>query len=342
MIAGIMSLGYKYAVVRNEYDEKGYCVKRSYYGTDELPCVCTEGWSSATYEYNQFGNITKQCFFDVTGAPTDPSVMVPVGIAQYDTRGNCTYLAAQDGHGNLINRPDGWAAMRRQYDDNNNMVMQAYFNAQDKPTLYNGYHKITWKYDKQNRCTEMAYYGTDNQPVLTNNVHKVTYKYAENSTHLIEEAVFDGEGKAVNYAAGWHKVITTYDKSGVTPETKKFYTKTGLILMIQQWNGKEWIEVAEEYTWQDDARKLAKSFPKTEPNVYDLCIASLTIIDDISCEVRFTIPYDSNELKPEAISRVKDRIREWIRKIGDDLRNKTYVIGNLYDKNNVKMYSVQY
>ena len=101
-------------------------------------------------------------------------------------------------------------------------------------------------------------------------------------------------------------------------------------------------EVAEEYDWQDDARRLARRFPQIESNVYDLCIASLKIIDDISCEVRFTIPYDSNELNPQSISRIKDRIREWVRKIGDDLKNKAYIIGNLYDKNDIKMYSVQY
>lgn len=337
-----LSLGYNYAVVKNEYDEKGYRVKCSYYGTDELPCICAEGWSSATYEYNQFGNITKQCFFDVTGAPTDPKIMVPVGIAEYDERGNLLYLAAQDGHGNLVNRPDGWAVMRAEYDDRNNQLTQAYFNAQDKPILYNGYHKMTWKYDKQNKCIETAYYGTDSQPVLVNNIHRITYKYAENSTHLIEEVVYDNKGKATNCAAGWHRVITTYGKDGVTPETKKFYTKTGLLLMMQQWNGEKWVEVAEEYDWQDDARRLARRFPQIESNVYDLCIASLKIIDDISCEVRFTIPYDSNELNPQSISRIKDRIREWVRKIGDDLKNKAYIIGNLYDKNDIKMYSVQY
>ena len=201
---------------------------------------------------------------------------------------------------------------------------------------------MTWKYDKQNRCIETAYYGTDSQPVLVNNIHRITYKYAENSTHLIEEVVYDNKGKATNCAAGWHRVITTYGKDGVTPETKKFYTKTGLLLMMQQWNGEKWVEVAEEYDWQDDARRLARRFPQIESNVYDLCIASLKIIDDISCEVRFTIPYDSNELNPQSISRIKDRIREWVRKIGDDLKNKAYIIGNLYDKNDIKMYSVQY
>lgn len=337
-----LSLEYRYAIVKNEFDQKGNCIKRSYYNTDENPCICTEGWSSATYEYDQFGNITKQCFFDVTGAPTDPNYMVPVGIADYDTRGNCIYLAAQDGHGKFINRPDGWAIMRAEYDDKNNMTMKAYFNAQDKPVLCDGYHKVTWKYDKLNRCVETAYYGTDNQPILTNNVHKITYKYSENSNNLIEEALYDDKGKEVNCDAGWHKAITTYNKDGITPELKKFYSITGLLIAMQQWNGSEWIITEQEYVWQDDARQLAAQLPQVESDMYNLCIYSLTIIDEITCEVRFTIPYDSNQLEPQAISNIKTRVKEWVQKIGENLRNKVYVIGNLYDNNNAKIYSVQY
>lgn len=330
-----------YAIMKNEYNDKGEGVKTSFYGTDRKPCKCKEGWSSASYEYDLFGNIIKQCFFDVDGKPTNPDEMVPVGIAKYDKWGNCIYIAAQDGHGKFINRPqEGWAISRCEYDNKGNLLVTSYYDTQDKPTVCtDNYHKVVYGYDKQNRKVEVRYYGTNGQPTLVNNYHKEVYKYAENSNNIIEEALFDAKGKAVNCAGGWHKLVITYDEDGALALIQKYYLANGTLLATRKWNGNEWIMVQKEYVWQDDARALAEELPFTSN---DLCVESLTITGDNSCELRFSIPYTTSQLDATEISNIKENVSAVTKGVEEALHHKPYVIGSLYDKNGTKIYSIRY
>ena len=107
----------KYAIVRYKYDLLGNVVSTAYFGVDKKPVKCNEGWASTLNVYNKMGKIVKQSFFDINGNPTDPKVMVPVGICDYDKWGNMTFIASQDGHGHyIINPQTGWAILRMTYD----------------------------------------------------------------------------------------------------------------------------------------------------------------------------------------------------------------------------------
>lgn len=330
------------AMLKNEYNKKGEIVKRFYYGTDKKPCKCVEGWSSSTYEYDAFGNIIKQCFFDVNGKPTNSSDMVPVSISKYDKWGNLIYEAAQDGHGKFINRPgDGWAICRCEYDNKNNVLSDSYYNPQDKPTLSSeGYHKAKYVYDKQNRKIEELYYGTNGQPIPVNNYHKRTQKYAENSDNVVEEALFDTNGKPVNCPAGWHRMIFTYNEDGTIAETKKYYRANGTLLATMKWNGDEWVMVQKEYNWQNDARELAAALPYScGSEAYGLTVKSLTITGEYSCELKFTFSYTTSQLDTEEMDQLKEAVKIMVDTIENELKHKPYVTGNLYDKNEIKVFS---
>lgn len=204
----------KCAIERSEYDDKGDCVKTSYYGTDEKPCLCKEGWWCTTREFDVFGHVVKQCFFGLDGKPTDPKVIVPVGICEYDKWGNMIYLAAQDGNGNFINK-DGqqWAMVRMEYDKRNNCTKTSYFDAQNKPALdEKAYHKWIASYDDFGHLVEKSYFGIDGKPVLYNGYHKVTYKYDVNNRQCVEEVYFGIKGEpASSKSAGYHKRVKAYN-----------------------------------------------------------------------------------------------------------------------------------
>ncbi len=333
-----------WAIQKNEYNDRGDIIKRSYYGIDKKPCKIDEGWSSATYEHDPFGNIVKQCFFGVDGKPTDPQEMVPVGIAKYDKWGHMIYVAAQDGKGNFILRPnDKWAISRMEYDNRDNKISESYFDEKDQPTLSSeGYHKCIVKYDKQDRRIEVAYFGTDGKPILVNNYHKETYKYAENSDNVIEQALFGTTGKPVECAGGWHKVVLTYNEEGNLALTKKYYLANGTLRATLQWDGSDWQLVQREFVWQEAARELDSELPHYfGSNNYNLCVQSLRITGNNSCELKFTIPYTTRELSSEILDGLKDVVSKMTKAVEEQLKHRPYVYGHLYDKNGKTIYSVK-
>ena len=340
----ILSKPNNWAILKQEYDDKGNIVKRSYLGVDKKPCKIDEGWSSATYEYDQFGNIIKQCFFGIDGKPTDPKEMVPVGIAKYDKWGNMILVAAQDGKGNYILRPnDNWAINRMEYDNRDNMLSTSYFDTKDKATLNSeGYHKQITKYDEQDRKIEVAYYGTDGKPILVNNYHKETYKYAEHSNNVIEQALFGKNGKPVDCSGGWHKVVLTYNAEGTLATTKKYYLANGTLLATMRWNGSDWQMVQREFVWQETVHEINAELPHTYgSDMFNLRIQSLRITGNNACELNLSIPYTKDQLPSDAINGLKEAVSTITKAIEEQLRHRPYVTGNLFDKNGQKIYSVR-
>lgn len=234
--APMLSKSGGYYMMRNEFDDKGNRTRCRYYGTDCKPIVGKEGWASSTYEYDVFGNIIKQSFFDISGRPTDPARMVPVGICKYDKANNMVFIAAQDGKGHYINYPaKGWAISRMTYDNNSHLTSQTYYNAAQKPVLSaDGYHKVTMKYNKDGNVTEKCYFGTDNRPMLVNGIHKEVNAYDNNGNQTLY-ALYGTDGRPKDCSGGFHKVVMTYDGSG-SPLMRKYYVAAGTMIATQTYN----------------------------------------------------------------------------------------------------------
>lgn len=319
-----------------EYDDKGNRVKTAYFGIDNKPCVCKEGWSSSTYEHDAFGNITKQCFFDTDGKPTNPKVMVPVGIAKYDKWGNMIYIAAQDGKGNYILRPgDGWSIKRSKFDKRNNLISESFYDTKDKPILNSdGYHKNICQYDSQDRKIQSAYFGIKEEPISINGAHIEKFIYENQTNNVKEHSLFDTKGKPTNCDAGWHKCVLTFDSLGIA-KTRKYYAVNGSLISNQAWNGSEWIIIR---SWQDDARQLASELPiKNE----DIIISSLNVTGGNSCELVIIMLYTKNELSAEAFEQIKEGVKELTKAVEKQLDHKPYVTGILKDKNGNIVYSIK-
>lgn len=324
------------AIIRNEYNNKGEHVKRSYFGTDERPCLCLEKWSSATYEFDTYGNVIKQCFFGIDGQPTDPQIMVPVGIARYDKWGNMIYIAAQDSKGNFINKANNnWSISRMQYDDRNNKIEQSYFDTKDNPTrCEEGYHKEKHIYDTQSRCIETAYFGINDEAILCYGVHKEKYEY-ENQTDNIKLITFyDSNDKPTNCDAGWQKLMRTFDSQGIA-QTMKYYDAHGTLVKNLMWDGTKWGVV---HSWQDDARSLAGGLPMTSGS---LTIYALKVTGSNSCELKIRIPHTRSELDDSTFGQLTENVKKITREVEKKLGHKPYVTSILYDKNGIALYSVK-
>ena len=261
------------AIEKDEYDNRGNRVKCFYYGIDEKPIKGKEGWASSTYEYNAMGLVIRQCFFGVDGKPTDPSVMVPIGICEYDKWGNMTYLAAQDKNGKfIINKNTGWAISRMEYNDRSEILSQAYYDAEDKPMLGNeGCHRIRYKYNNSGKRTELAVYGKSDEPMLVYGFHKRIWKYDEKG-RLTEETIYNTKGKPVDGKRSYFKCVTTYYNDG-QPKTEKYYKANGSLLASRNYNRNtgQWgsftgttVQQSNDVTggsWQENVKALGQQCP---------------------------------------------------------------------------------
>lgn len=256
------------AIIRIEYDYKGYVVRASYFNTENKPGLSNEKWSISTFEHNAFGQVTKQCFFGIDGKYCDPKDMCPIGIYEYDRNGNQTLVAAQDENGHYIINPNtGWAIRRSEWDKKSNKTSESYYDENDKPMKgQDGYHKAVLEYDTFDNVISLSYYGTDSLPVLQSaGYHKETRKYNDNGK-LIESAYFNTSsapmmvhgyhmekytynegglmsavafyntsGKAVDSEYGYHKKTFTYNSNGKANQAR-YYNAAGKELGYQNYN----------------------------------------------------------------------------------------------------------
>lgn len=274
----------KYAIQQQEYDAKGNRSRCTFLGTNGKPVLCSEGWYTSTYEYDAQGRIIRQLFYGIDGKPTNPKVMVPEGICNYDKWGNMIYIAACDGNGNLIMNPQlEWSFMRSEYDNKGNVMWTSYFDHKEKPILCKdgfhkvvytytdngkeqtksyfstngspmlceeGYHKIEYSYTDSNKIHTISYFNAKGEPMLVNNYHKQINKYDGNGLE-IENAYYDTKGKPINAYSWIHKVTMKYDKNNI-PTERKGYDINGTQLVHEQFIDGEWVEVRD---WQKEVKE---------------------------------------------------------------------------------------
>ncbi len=148
------------AIFKYQYNTRGFLVETSYWGINGQPAIGNEGYAKMRNAFDVMGRLIRQTYYDVSGRPTSPEVMVPEGLVQYDKWGNMRYIAAANGHGRLIINPKlGWAVKRSVYDIRGNELSEEYFDAQDKPCeTKQNYHKIIYEYDKNWTLKSTKYY----------------------------------------------------------------------------------------------------------------------------------------------------------------------------------------
>ena len=286
-----------YSILRIEYDERGQVVKVSYFDEDDKPTTYSGDYdgdySSRTSEYDNYGRVIRQRFFDRDGAPTDPKVMVPEGVVEYDKWGNVIYLAAMDGNGNLIKNPKtGYAVQRYEYDSNQNCLWYAYFDENDSPTLIEGYHKVVNTYINRNSLESSSYFGKDGSPVLYSGYHCVKYKYDENNNQT-EIAYFGKNGKPVNNSYGVCKITMTYAADG-TPKEKKFYNLSGNMLLHEQYVNGNWVTVV---NWRANVLAFDDLLPQDlGSDSYNLVLKSCRTVSSNRVEVLLVTPMSKYDM----------------------------------------------
>lgn len=301
---------HNYCIERSEYDEKGQVVKVSYFDKNNQPAIYygdIDGhYSIRTIEYDRYGRTIKNFYFDKDGIPTDPKVMVPEAVCDYDKWGNMIYVASCDGKGNLIMNPQaGWSYMKQEYDNKGNVLWTAYFNDKKKPMLCkDGYHKVVRTYTNSNNTESISYFDVDEKPMLINGYHKEVHKYDENDL-CVEQACFDKTGKPVDCAAGFSKIVFTYNKDHSIRD-RKYYSASGKMLLHEQYINDSWVKVK---NWQKDVSDFADELPlDLGENAGNLIIQSAKIIGSSRVEVVMVAPKSKYDMASSMIDAYKQAL----------------------------------
>lgn len=335
--------GDKYAVQKDEYDDKGNNIKTFYYDKNDRLVVCNEGWASSTRDFDALGRVIKQSFFDIKGNPTDPAVMVPEGFCKYDKWGNLVYLASCDGKGNLVMNPQtGWSIKRSEYNIQGKVISESFFNERDKPMIYKseGCHKMTYEYNKRGEKTVTAYFGTDNAPILVNGYHRDVYTYNEKG-QWIENALYGKKGEKVNCTGGFHKILPTYDKEG-NQVLRKYYRADGSLVGSTKWNGSEWVNVNHVSSgWQQDVRDSNSQLPlDLGENAGHLVIISFQVTGGNSCKMTFKTPKSKYEMAASELSKYSEQVKTLVVKFkSENLPSDVMLVGVLNDNKGRSLYT---
>lgn len=354
-----------YSIMRVEYNEKGQIVRVSYFDTNDQPALYygdyDGGYASYTNEYDVYGRVSRQYYFDAAGNPTDPKVMVPEAVTEYDKWGNRIYVASCDGSGNLIhNSKTGWSYMRCEYDNQGNLLWDAYFNENEKAILCkNGYHKGVHTYILNNLLETSAYFNTNGDamlckegyhkvlntytdtkllesksyydvsgnPMLVNGYHKEVYKYNEYN-NLIEIACYGKNGKLTNNSWGYAKRVYGYDSNQEWFDDK-YYNASGTQIGHYQYVNGSWIEIR---AWQNDIVQVSNELPYYFGEDYgNLVWKSAKVVGSSKAQLVFVAPESKYKLSNSEIEYYKSVVTDYVNFINGELPNYVAVEGILKD-----------
>lgn len=171
------------AITEYKYDDNGNEILRQFFDKDNKPTKGYIGFAQKAYTYDDKGHMLSERYYDVKN-----DLVLVDGIAGNNYK--------RDGHGNIIEEfpigidqkmAKGRLMVRYAYDDKDNLIEFAVFDAEGKPTTNsNNIHKYTQKFNNRNQCIETCYYNTKGE--LTS---------YSNHNYCIERSEFDEKGQVV-------------------------------------------------------------------------------------------------------------------------------------------------
>ncbi len=196
----------------NVYDENGRRTAQIQYGFDG-----SLGFVERRHKFNERGQITEAAYFDADGKPARHKDGHQRFVNIYDETSRRT---AQIQHG--FDGSRGFAEARLKYNERDQVIEWAYFDAEGKPAQHkDGHHRSKHTFDDQNRQVEWAYFDRDGKPTA-----RATRAY-DDLGKVIEVAHFDAAGKPVNHATlGYARKLSSYDAKGQLAD-HQFFTADG-------------------------------------------------------------------------------------------------------------------
>lgn len=270
--------------VKIGYDDNGNEISRSFFDDDGKSVTAANYCALVEYGYDDQGNMTTTRYKDTNGKPMNVN-----GIAghnrEYDSRGRIINSYDVGLNGKILPTAK---QVKFKYDDRDNLIERAVFNAAGAPTLEeNGIHKTLNRYDGRNNLTRAETYGTDGHLKAATGIKAAiaVYEYDARNNN-ISQTYFDCDGNRGTDANGIHKYYNEYDKlvnkiqhqisfgvdgkpkvaNDVSPEGRIEYDKRGNMTMLSCYDGygkkingnRGWSE--KRFTYDESGQKTSEAY----------------------------------------------------------------------------------
>lgn len=217
------------AITEYKYDDNGNEILRQFFDKDNKPTKGYIGFAQKAYTYDDNGHILSDRHYDVNN-----NLVLVNGIAGNNYK--------RDSHGNIIEEfpigldqkmAKGRLMIRSKYDDKDNPIEFAVFDAEGKPAINsNDIHKYTQKFNNRNQCVETCYYNTKGELTPYSN-HNYCIERAEYDERGLKVKVsyFDkNNNPAIYYGSqdgSYSSLVSEYDMYGRVIK-QFFFDKDGL------------------------------------------------------------------------------------------------------------------
>ncbi len=122
-----------YAILEQDFNATNQVVAQRYFDADGNPVLVGSGYAEVRYTYNSKGVPESERFYGTDGQP----ILVYGGYAartfEYDAYGNQAVIRFYGTDGSLAPNAEGYAILRRQFDENRGIILEERLDAQGNP-----------------------------------------------------------------------------------------------------------------------------------------------------------------------------------------------------------------
>ena len=200
------------------YDRYDHPVEVRYQDAQGKPAVGPGGCSAVIREYTSRGQVSLEKYLDEAGNPVAVNGAYGVrraytAFGQLDTE---TWLGAD---GNPVRVPEGYAAIRYDYDLSDSSKVEKYFQyylgEDGEPCeAANGAWGMSTLYYPVTLIHQVTYLNRENSPVVIKDGYATMEYEQDERGNQVWEAYYDDIGAQANCAAGYASKESTYDSEG--------------------------------------------------------------------------------------------------------------------------------
>ena len=324
--------GFKYSVVKDIYDERGNPIETTYWSTTGKPAQDEQSTFKRIHGFDEMNRIIYEKNLDASEKPLSGANANPEGKVVYDNFGNRAEIYCYDGYGKPRLSSDGFYAMKSKYNKRNKQEIVEYFNTEGKLVVSksNGYAKATYSYDNRGNRTQEMYYDA------TGTCFRCDMMTYNEKNRQISYLINDGNKKPTDKFTSFSKFEVAYDKTGVVPTVRKYYTTSGKLLATQKYDAKkrEWLGAHIISDWRDNVLKANRECPvKIEDGlvIYKITYSGNTVYITLKLTNFFAADFDDS--KKQQIQQLAPELTGPLRKLLK-LPNSVSIVFLFIDKSN--------
>ncbi|MDR3537467.1 MAG: hypothetical protein P4L71_13300 [Acetobacteraceae bacterium] len=197
----------------SKFDDRGNRTESAYFDREGNPTTVNEGYHMAKATYDSLGDVESVAFFGVDGAPVRSTDHYHRRVMKHNGRGSETELSYFDEDGHAMLGPLDFAKRVRKYDDHDNAFETTYYDAEgqltDTSKEAEGYAIMRKTFDDQWRTTRISYFGIDESPVaLSDGVADQRFRYDGDVTEVLYSDAA-GLPASIDGCSGHREIIGT-------------------------------------------------------------------------------------------------------------------------------------